>query len=50
MNELLEWVSYKKFDNVKYIAEGGFGTVYQAYWNDGTILNWNNHQNVNIWR
>src|ERR1043165_4795526 len=29
-DKILEWIPYKNFDNVKYLAKGGFGTVYKA--------------------
>jgi len=37
---VLEWIPYDKFKDVKYVAKGGFGTVYSAYWLDGHILGW----------
>jgi hypothetical protein len=39
--EVLEWIPYSRFDDVKLISEGGFGGVYSAEWNDGYILYWN---------
>jgi len=47
-HEVLEWIPYDRFENIEYLAEGGFGTVYKARWIDGNILNWNNSQNK--WR
>jgi hypothetical protein len=38
---LLEWIPYDRFYNIKYIAKGGFGNVYRAIWIDGFILEWN---------
>src|SRR5437763_14777501 len=38
---VLEWIPYNKFKDVKYMAKGGFGTVYFGYWVDGQILEWN---------
>jgi hypothetical protein len=43
--EVLEWIPYKKFRNIEYLAEGGFGTVHEAKWFDGCILQWNISQN-----
>ena len=40
--EALEWISYDRFYNIKYIAEGEFGKVYRANWIDGCIDKWNN--------
>ena len=34
----LEWIPYDRFDNIKYITEGG----YRANWIDGCIDKWNN--------
>jgi hypothetical protein len=38
--ELMEWIPYEKFTNIKYIAEGGFAKVYSATWIDGPIKKW----------
>jgi hypothetical protein len=43
--EVLEWIPYEKFEDIKYLAKGGFGTVYKATWNDGHIYYWNTDQN-----
>ncbi|CAB4407337.1 unnamed protein product [Rhizophagus irregularis] len=40
-NDLLEWIPYNKFENIKYIAKGGFSKVYSAEWIDGRIKRWN---------
>ena len=37
----LEWVPFENFQNVTYIAKGGFGKIYSANWSEGLILNWN---------
>ena len=37
----LEWISYDRFCNVKYIAEDKFGKVYSANWIDGYMCHWN---------
>ena len=44
-NEVLEWIPYEKFDNVEYLARGGFGTVHKARWIDGNISRWDINQN-----
>ncbi|UZO14416.1 uncharacterized protein OCT59_005873 [Rhizophagus irregularis] len=36
---LMEWIPYSQFTNVKEIAKGGFGIIYQATWLDGSIDN-----------
>ncbi|RHZ77394.1 hypothetical protein Glove_180g74 [Diversispora epigaea] len=40
-SSFIEWVDYKKFFNVQYLARGGFGTVYKANWLKGPIVEWN---------
>ena len=39
---VLEWIPYDRFYDIKYIAKGGFGKVYRANWIDGQIKNWDN--------
>ncbi|CAB4446052.1 unnamed protein product [Rhizophagus irregularis] len=41
MSHALEWIPYGRFEDIKYIAEGGFSKVYRANWIDGCITNWN---------
>ena len=38
--EVLEWIPYNRLTNIKYLAKGGFSTVYKAIWLDGYIRNW----------
>ncbi|EXX79528.1 hypothetical protein RirG_004690 [Rhizophagus irregularis DAOM 197198w] len=38
--QVLEWIDYSQFSKVKYIAKGGFGTVYTAIWREGYISSW----------
>jgi hypothetical protein len=38
----LEWIPYNRFDNIEYIARGGFGKVYKANWIDGRLDKWDN--------
>ncbi|RHZ80736.1 hypothetical protein Glove_132g283 [Diversispora epigaea] len=40
--EIIEWIPFDKLENVEYLAKGGFGTVYKAYWLDGFIRSHNN--------
>ena len=35
--KVIEWVEYDRFENVEYLAKGGFGTTYKAIWKDGYI-------------
>ncbi|GBC54486.2 kinase-like domain-containing protein [Rhizophagus irregularis DAOM 181602=DAOM 197198] len=30
-----EWIEYDKFEDVEYLAKGGFGTTFKAVWKDG---------------
>ncbi|CAB4388405.1 unnamed protein product [Rhizophagus irregularis] len=32
-----EWIEYSNFENIEFIANGGFGSVYKATWKDGPI-------------
>ena len=43
--EVLEWIPYEKFSDIKYLAKGGFGTVYKAKLIDGFIIYWDVDQN-----
>ena len=43
--EVLEWIEYDRFENVEYLAKGGFGTTYKATWKDGYINDWNSENN-----
>ncbi|PKY23749.1 hypothetical protein RhiirB3_438053, partial [Rhizophagus irregularis] len=42
LKEVLEWIPYDSFYNIKYIAEDEFGKVYRANWIDGNISDWDN--------
>ena len=44
-DEVIEWVEYDRFENVEYLAKGGFGITYKAIWKDGFILNWDSENN-----
>ncbi|RHZ81576.1 hypothetical protein Glove_117g59 [Diversispora epigaea] len=35
--EVIEWIPYDRFKDVKQIGKGGFGTIYYARWIDGFI-------------
>ena len=37
----LEWIPFENFQNVSYIAKGGFGKIYSAEWPEGYITYWN---------
>ncbi|POG69077.1 hypothetical protein GLOIN_2v1630548 [Rhizophagus irregularis DAOM 181602=DAOM 197198] len=34
-DNIIEWIEYDKFENVEYLAKGGFGTTFKAVWKDG---------------
>ena len=38
--EVIEWIPYDRFKDVKQIGKGGFGTIHYARWIDGYIWNW----------
>ncbi|GBC07334.1 hypothetical protein RclHR1_00740017 [Rhizophagus clarus] len=38
--DYLEWIPFEKFEMVKYISSGGFGSVYSALWMEGPRWNW----------
>ena len=48
IGDILEWIPYNKFNDIKYIAEGGFAKVYSATWTDGLINKWD--QKSNNWK
>jgi hypothetical protein len=33
-------VPFEKFQNITYIAEGGFGKIYSVEWPEGNIIYW----------
>ena len=41
---MMEWIPYSQITNMKQIAEGGFGIIYQATWLDGSLTG-NNYNN-----
>ncbi|RHZ85071.1 hypothetical protein Glove_71g45 [Diversispora epigaea] len=38
--EVIEWIPYDRFKDVKQIGKGGFGTIHYARWIDGYIREW----------
>ncbi|CAG8790394.1 2701_t:CDS:2, partial [Gigaspora margarita] len=40
-DKFFEWIPYEKFINVEYLAKGGFGQVFTAWWPEGKILGYN---------
>ena len=45
---VLEWIEYDRFENIEYLAKGGFGTTFKAIWKDGPIQEWDSENNQ--WR
>jgi hypothetical protein len=43
--EVIEWIEYDRFENIEYLAKGGFGTTYKATWKDGYIWYWDSENN-----
>ncbi|RHZ85786.1 hypothetical protein Glove_60g167 [Diversispora epigaea] len=40
LREVIEWIPYNRFKDVKQIGKGGFGTIYYARWINGLIKKW----------
>src|SRR5688572_26541740 len=43
--QVIEWIEYDRFENIEYLAKGGFGTTFKAIWKDGPIKEWNSENN-----
>ena len=43
--EVIEWIEYDRFENIEYLAKGGFGTTFKAIWKDGPIGMWDSKNN-----
>ncbi|RHZ77237.1 hypothetical protein Glove_184g61 [Diversispora epigaea] len=39
-HEVIEWIPFDRFKDVKQIGKGGFGTIHYARWIDGRIEKW----------
>ncbi|RHZ80122.1 hypothetical protein Glove_139g353 [Diversispora epigaea] len=39
-SDVIEWIPYDRFKDVKQIGKGGFGTIHYAMWIDGFIDEW----------
>ncbi|GBC05082.1 hypothetical protein RclHR1_06010003 [Rhizophagus clarus] len=42
----MEFVPYGQFEDIKFIAEGGFSKIYKATWIDGPVINYHNKKNI----
>jgi hypothetical protein len=40
VKEVLEWIPYNRFHDIRYIADGKFNKMYRANWIDGRINEW----------
>ncbi|RHZ83300.1 hypothetical protein Glove_97g110 [Diversispora epigaea] len=38
--KVIEWMPYGRFQDIKQIGKGGYGTIYYAKWIDGRIYDW----------
>ncbi|CAB4420181.1 unnamed protein product [Rhizophagus irregularis] len=38
--QIIEWIEYDKFEDVEYLAKGGFGTTFKAFWKGGPTYMW----------
>ena len=36
--EVLKWIPYENFEDIEYLAKGGFATVYKAKWKGDVVL------------
>ena len=43
--EVIEWIEYDRFENIEYLAKGGFGTTFKAIWKDGPIDSFDSENN-----
>ncbi len=49
-NMMMEFVPYNQFEDIEFIAEGGFSKVYKATWINGHIQRWNKEEINFKWR
>src|SRR5581483_1048450 len=45
--QVIEWIEHDRFENVEYLAKGGFGITFKAIWKDGSRY-WDSRNNQ--WR
>ena len=36
-DQIIEWIEYDRFENIEFLAKGGFGVTYKAIWKDGYL-------------
>ena len=44
-SKYLEWIPFEKFQDVTYVAKGGFGEIYKAKLPEGIVQYWNIDKN-----
>lgn len=40
-SQIIEWIPYNQFEDVKKLTEGGFSSIYTATWTKGNIVDYN---------
>ncbi|CAB4408527.1 unnamed protein product [Rhizophagus irregularis] len=45
--QIIEWIEYDNFEDIEYLAKGGFGTIFKANWKDRYLV-WDDDDNQ--WR
>ncbi|GBC00221.1 hypothetical protein RclHR1_03790014 [Rhizophagus clarus] len=45
VHSFFEWIPFENFDQVKYLAKGGYSIVYKAIWRQGPITYWDTTTN-----
>ena len=43
-SNIIEWIPYKNFENIKYLTRGGFAEIYTADWIDGNYEEWDSKE------
>ncbi|CAB4408812.1 unnamed protein product [Rhizophagus irregularis] len=43
-DKIIEWISYDRFQNIKYLTKGGCSKIYTADWVDGYYVEWNSKE------
>ncbi len=44
VDQILEWIPYNQFANIKYLDEGGFSIIYKATWLNSPINKWDDNE------
>ena len=43
-SQIIEWIPYNQFEDVKKLTEGGFSSIYTAIWIKGNIIDYNENK------